>query len=76
MERGNSAQSRLYETDKAFFMGPDTYRYFRRADGYERMRNTLGNQYDSGDGIKFRGEEGCRSREGRITRPIGSIEAG
>lgn len=55
VEQGNSAQSRTYESDLAFFRGPDSYKFFRRAQGYERLRNTLGNQYDSGDGIKFRG---------------------
>lgn len=55
VERGNSAASRQYETDANFFAGPDTYTYFRIAAGYERLNNTLGNQYNSGDGIKFRG---------------------
>jgi predicted chitinase len=55
VERGNSAASRAYETDDMFFAGPDTYSYFRIAQGYERLNNTLGNQYNSGDGIKFRG---------------------
>jgi hypothetical protein len=55
VERGNGAASRAYETDDAFFTGPDTYSYFRIAEGYERLNNTLGNQYNSGDGLKFRG---------------------
>lgn len=57
-ERGNSRGSRQYETDDTYFEGPDTYTYFQPAAGYERIRNTLGNEYSShgtGDGIKFRG---------------------
>ncbi|MFZ5550585.1 MAG: hydroxyethylthiazole kinase [Pseudomonadota bacterium] len=55
VERGNSPGSRAYESDASYFAGPDTYSYFRLAQGYERLNNTLGNQYNSGDGIKFRG---------------------
>jgi predicted chitinase len=54
-EKGNSSASRQYETNESYFSGPDTYTYFRLAQGYERLHNTLGNKYNSGDGIKFRG---------------------
>ncbi|SAL77769.1 hypothetical protein AWB71_05535 [Caballeronia peredens] len=55
VEGGNSSQSRHYEADDAYFDGPDTYSYFKRAEGYEKLKNSLGNEYDSGDGVKFRG---------------------
>lgn len=54
-ERGNSAKSREYETDTEYFMGPDSYSQFQRGHGYERLNNTLGNECNTGDGIKFRG---------------------
>jgi predicted chitinase len=54
-ERGNNQLSRQYETDDHYYAGPDTYSYFVIAQGYERLHNTLGNKFNSGDGIKFRG---------------------
>jgi predicted chitinase len=60
VERGNSPRSREYETDDAYFQGPDTYSYLQRSGGYERKNNTLGNQYNSGDGLKFRGRGGLQ----------------
>ncbi len=55
VEHGNNPTSKTYETSQTYYQGPDTYSYFVRAQGYERQQNTLGNQYNSGDGIKFRG---------------------
>jgi len=55
VEHGNNPGSKAYETSQTYYQGPDAYSYFVRAQGYERSQNTLGNQYNSGDGIKFRG---------------------
>ncbi|MEM5367067.1 hypothetical protein V4C53_13630 [Paraburkholderia azotifigens] len=55
VEGGNSHASKAYETDTEYFRGPDTYSYFVRGNGYEKLHNALGNEYNSGDGIKFRG---------------------
>ena len=58
VERGNSSASRQFETDEAYFEGPDTYPPFQLGQGYEKLKNTLGNEYSptgTGDGIKFRG---------------------
>ncbi|WP_233866500.1 hypothetical protein [Paraburkholderia adhaesiva] len=55
VERGNNALSRRYETATNYYTGPDTYSYFVIGEGYEKLHNTLGNKYNSGDGIKFRG---------------------
>jgi hypothetical protein len=55
LERGNSQASRQYESETVFFVGPDTYPPFIYGSGYEKIGNTLGNEHNSGDGIKFRG---------------------
>ncbi|MEM5328555.1 hypothetical protein VSR34_18460, partial [Paraburkholderia sp. JHI2823] len=55
VEHGNNTLSAAYETDAHYYMGPDAYSYFVRASGYEKLNNALGNEYNSGDGIKFRG---------------------
>ncbi|WOD15824.1 peptidase M23 [Paraburkholderia kirstenboschensis] len=55
VEHGNSSASKEYEAAGTYYQGPDSYSYFVRGAGYERLHNTLGNEYDSGDGIKFRG---------------------
>jgi len=59
LEVGNSAGSKLYETDLDYYRGPDSYSYFHLGLGYEKLHNTLGNEYypitGTGDGIKFRG---------------------
>ncbi|SIT46301.1 conserved hypothetical protein [Paraburkholderia piptadeniae] len=55
VENGNNHLSRAYETDSHYYQGPDTYSYFVRAHGYEKLNNALGNEYNSGDGVKFRG---------------------
>ena len=64
-ENGNSAGSRQYETDSSFYTGPDTYQKFIKGQGYEALRNTLGNENNSGDGIKFRGR-GSLQVTGRV----------
>ncbi|SAK64299.1 hypothetical protein AWB75_02924 [Caballeronia catudaia] len=55
VEGGNSAESKDYETGLDYFKGPDSYSYFKKGAGYEKTKNTLGNEFNSGDGIKFRG---------------------
>ncbi|WP_207002498.1 peptidoglycan DD-metalloendopeptidase family protein [Trinickia mobilis] len=55
VEHGNNPQSRTHESAQSYYQGPDTYAYFVKGAGYERPLNTLGNEYNSGDGIKFRG---------------------
>lgn len=54
-ENGNNPLSRQYETDAAYYAEPDTYSYMVKGNGYEKLHNTLGNEYNSGDGVKFRG---------------------
>jgi predicted chitinase len=60
VEGGNSRLSKEYETDQDYYQGPDTYSYFARSAGYEKINNTLGNACNSGDGIKFRGRGGLQ----------------
>jgi predicted chitinase len=60
VENGNSPLSRLYETDERYYVGPDSYPYMAKGGGYERLKNPLGNDYNTGDGIKFRGRGGLQ----------------
>lgn len=66
VEHGNNSPSRAYEDDSHYYTGPDTYSYFAHGNGYERIQNSLGNEYNSGDGIKFRGR-GALQITGRST---------